>query len=72
LFELWILADSFDQARISAAVNELELRLSIDPLNVGESRSGELRVEFETPLGISYLVFLDQTVVEIGHVWLCE
>lgn len=69
LIELWGLADPPLQARISAAVNMLEQRLSRDPLNEGESRDGDIRMTFESPLGISFVVDTDAKTVTVIKVW---
>lgn len=72
LLELWALAERALRSRISRAVIELERRLSIDPLNEGESRVGDVRITFEEPLGISFAVDSTAGVVTVVGVWLIE
>jgi hypothetical protein len=71
IFELWALAEPALQARISAAINELERRLSLNPLNEGESRLDNIRITFQRPLGIEFSVDSATMIVTVLRAWLC-
>ena len=51
--------------RITRAVDEIELRLALDPHGEGESRDATERVLIVHPLSVLYEVFEDQQVVLI-------
>lgn len=70
LLELWAMAKPSLRAQISAAINELERRLALDPLNEGESRIDGVRVTFERPLGIKFTVDNASRTVRVLDVWL--
>jgi hypothetical protein len=70
LFELWALAEPPVQARISAAVNKIEPRLAQNPWNEGESRGDDLRITFESPLGIIFSIDDAAKSVTVLDVWL--
>ena len=71
MLELWATVDAGMAARISAAILELERRLSTDPANEGESRAGKVRITFEPPFGINFSSDPDDRLVSIDSVWLC-
>ncbi len=72
LLEFWALVDALLWAQIRAAVNELERRLSLDPLNEGESRIGDDRVTYCAPLGVNFSVDSATKTVTIFRVWLVD
>lgn len=47
----------------------LDLRLQRNGANEGESRSGNRRVAFEAPLGITFLVDHTARRISVTHVW---
>jgi hypothetical protein len=51
--------------RILRAIDEVELRLALDPLREGESRGGAERVLLVNPLTVRYEVFENDGVVLI-------
>src|SRR5437016_1781735 len=50
LADLWTQADSSQRQAITAASHAIDQRLSKDPHNEGESRSGGFRIMFAPPL----------------------
>ena len=52
-------------ARIDYALSEIELRLSSEPSEVGESRHGNERVYISNPITVQYEVFAESGVVLI-------
>ena len=68
LAKLWL--ESRSASRITKATDRLDLLLADDPLAFGESRAGNFRIAFESPIAISYLVDEGTRQVIIFHVWL--
>jgi hypothetical protein len=60
------------QAEISNAINALERRLSLDPLNESESRVDDERIAFERPLAVILSVDSAAMIVTILDAWLYE
>jgi hypothetical protein len=58
-----------DRASITQAAHRIDAQLRDDPLNAGESRSGNERVLFEPPLAVSYEVSEDDRLVTVTAVW---
>jgi plasmid stabilization system protein ParE len=58
-----------DRRAVTAAANELDRLLATDPMEVGESRSGDMRVEFVPPLGANFRVYEADRNVRVGRVW---
>ncbi len=52
-------------ARIDYALSEIELRLSSEPADVGESRDGNERIFISNPITVQYEVFGGSSVVVI-------
>jgi plasmid stabilization system protein ParE len=52
----------------AVALRQLTRQLAVDPLSVGESRGGELRVMFAGELSVFYHVDTNDNTVEIGNV----
>jgi hypothetical protein len=70
LADLWVKADSAVRQSITAASQGIDQQLKDDPENQGESRSGDLRIFFLAPLGITYEVDNQTSTVYVLHVWL--
>jgi hypothetical protein len=68
LAELWL--GSRIASQITQAADRLDSLLVEDPFAVGESRSESLRIAFESPLAITFLVDENTREVVILHVWL--
>ena len=69
LANLWLLGDATDRNAIREASNRIDAVLRTTPTEVGESRSGDDRIHFESPLGITYEVSRPDQWVRIWHVW---
>jgi hypothetical protein len=54
LAQIWV--DAADRGAVTAASHLIEQQLGRDPMNLGESRSGNARVVFEPPLAVVYRV----------------
>ena len=67
LADIWLRAD--DRTAVVAAGDRLDRALSRDPLVIGESRTGEIRIAFESPLGITYQVDQQARTVTVTSVW---
>ncbi len=63
----WLTAP--DRTAITQAAHRIDSQLRNDPLNVGESRSGNERVLFEPPLAVNYEVSEDDRLVTVTGVW---
>jgi hypothetical protein len=64
---LWLHAP--DRDAIAKAADEAEQLLAADPLNLGESRSGGMRVFFVDQLGFTYSVSTEDRLVSVLRVW---
>lgn len=69
LAEVWTKMPSSERKAITAAADAIDKQLSINPLQVGESRSDDLRIHFQFPLGISFEVDTTNQSVQVAHVW---
>ena len=54
LADIWTQANSAERKAITAASHEIDRRLSRDPAQEGESRSGGRRLTFEPPLSVVF------------------
>lgn len=72
LTEFWIDASPLDRKLITAAANEIDRLLRLDPENQGESRTEDRRVLLVAPLGVTFKVFPDDRVVKVLDVWQFE
>jgi hypothetical protein len=61
-----------NRAVVSAAANEIDRTLRVDPDQQGESRDFGQRILLETPLGVTFEVFSDDKLVHILDVWQFE
>ena len=66
LADIWMNAANPDA--VNHAANEAERRLKYQPLDVGESRGGAVRVLFEPPLVVYYEVDVAAKKVSIRNV----
>jgi hypothetical protein len=69
LTECYLAADPALQELIGTAAFQMEQELRLNPLDVGESRSGDQRIDFEYPLAFLFHVDLDDETVSIVNVW---
>ena len=67
LAELWMSLPHL-QREITAAANDVDARLRLNPLGQGESRMGPLRIMLVEPLVIDFEVILDDQRVEVLNV----
>jgi hypothetical protein len=67
LAELWLQA--LDREDVATAANTIDARLRRDPFQYSESRSGNNRVMFIPPLGVSFDVSIDDRLVTVLAVW---
>jgi hypothetical protein len=64
-----ILRVASDGATIAAAARAINKSLSTDPLKLGESRLGNVRITFEKPLAVEYEVLVDVATVIVYETW---
>jgi hypothetical protein len=69
LARIWITADSELRKQITQSSYRLEMALKKSPHEVGESRDGSRRVDFDFPLGIAFRVIDEKRRVNVLHVW---
>lgn len=67
LAELWM-SQPLLTREITAAANEVDARLRLNPLGQGESRVGSLRIMLVEPLIVDFEVVLDDQRVEVLNV----
>ena len=67
LADLWLSRPQL-QCEITAAANEVDTRLRLNPLGQGESRAGSLRIMLIGPLIVDFEVVLDDQRVEVLNV----
>jgi hypothetical protein len=70
LAELWLEANSTSRQTITEATHALDQELQADPFRQSESREGDVRILFASPLAILFEVDPDQRLVWILHVWM--
>jgi plasmid stabilization system protein ParE len=58
-----------DRAAVAEAADRIDALLKRDPLTVGESRSGSLRVLYSLPLAVHYEVSEMDRLVRVLRVW---
>lgn len=54
-----------DRSAVTAASHRIDTRLADDPVNEGESRTGNRRITFEAPLRVLFRVFEADRKVEV-------
>ena len=67
LAELWMTAA--DRNALALAANTIDQLLRQDPYAVGESRVGNNRILFASPLGVTYDVSDDDRLATVLAVW---
>jgi mRNA-degrading endonuclease RelE of RelBE toxin-antitoxin system len=65
--ELWL--DAETREAVSSAGTKIDAALSIRPTDVGESRSGNIRILFELPLAVIYRVDFVERKVLVARIW---
>ncbi|MCE9554223.1 MAG: hypothetical protein K8T91_12730 [Planctomycetes bacterium] len=65
LTDVWIASDSITRGGITAAVAEIDRRLTSDPHSSGESRGTNIRVDFVYPLSFTFHVPADSNKVTV-------
>src|SRR5438552_1310971 len=63
----WMAAS--DRRSVTQAANSIDTQLAQDPLNAGESRSGNRRILHEPPLGVIFSVVEADRTVLVLDVW---
>ncbi len=58
-----------DRKAVTRAADQIDSALKRNPLAAGESRSGEKRVYFVSPLGVHYEVSERDRIVRVLKVW---
>jgi hypothetical protein len=67
LAQLWV--DAQNRQEISDAANYFDSSLRLDPYRESESRIGNQRIQFRTPLGIIFDVSDADCLVTVYAVW---
>jgi hypothetical protein len=67
LADIWLTAA--DRRAVTSASNRIDEALGRDPLGVGESRVGLVRILIDLPLGVYYEVDLARRDVSVFAVW---
>ena len=70
LAQLWL--DASDRPALTRSADTLDAALARDPLNLGESRLGPVRVAFEGVLGILFEVSEPDRLVSVLDIWRCD
>lgn len=66
LADLW--ASASDRAAVTDAARRIDRMLGHDPLSMGESRDGPVRVLFVSPLGVLYRIDEPAQMVRVASV----
>jgi hypothetical protein len=69
LATIWTDADSARRQRITEAAHALDQELQSDPFRQSESRDGDIRILFSSPLAVLFEVDSVGNAVWILHVW---
>ena len=67
LARIWMQARN--RRAVADAADRLDQSLSIDPMDIGESRAGGLRLAFASPLAIEFEVYEPDRTVLVLAVW---
>jgi hypothetical protein len=70
LAQLWTTADPTLRRAITIASHEIDQQLIRRGDTAGESRGGDRRILFETPLAVTYRVFSNERRIRVSRVWL--
>jgi hypothetical protein len=68
LADIWVEASPDEREKIAALIEQLERDLRREPFDVGESRTGRVRVEVRSPLVFWFDVTPDGAVVRVIRV----
>jgi hypothetical protein len=69
LAALWVDADGNMRDAVTTAAAEIDVLLGNSPDDVGESRTGNRRITFLSPLGLIFEVRSSDQRVVVLHVW---
>jgi len=69
LTRIWLDADSQIRKHITQSCHRLEESIQRSPFDVGESRTGDIRVAFDPPLGVLFRVDAQNRLARVIHVW---
>lgn len=69
LASVWVAATSAERREITKAAHEIDRVLGSDPLQAGESRPKGRRVLFVAPLGVTFRVLPQRSLVRVLLVW---
>jgi hypothetical protein len=67
LADIWL--NAVNRKTIADATSEFDSLLKSDPLDCGESRTGNLRIAFIAPLGIHFEVLPADRIVYVLALW---
>ena len=67
LAQLW--NEAADRDAVRQAADRMEKLLATQPLALGESRTGSMRIAFESPLGMFFDVSEQDRLVSVVRVW---
>jgi mRNA-degrading endonuclease RelE of RelBE toxin-antitoxin system len=67
LTHCWL--DAVARDEVTRKANQIDRRLALSPLTVGESRAGQYRILFELPFGIHFEVNQATRAVHVVHFW---
>jgi hypothetical protein len=69
LANVWLMGDSAERDRITAASGRIEEQLKIDSYSWSESREGEHRIMFAGSLAVTFHVIDDGRTVQVLNLW---
>ena len=67
---VWLV--SADRQAVTSAAAWIDAQLTNDPQTQGESRSGNVRILIQRPLGVLYEVVEEDRIVYVSAVWTTE
>jgi len=70
LADVWLSATSDNRDAVTRAAQNLDEQLRIDAHDLGESRPGDERIVFDSPLAAVFEVDQEHSVVRVLQVWL--
>ena len=69
LADVWLSATSDDREAVTRAARNLDEQLRLDAHDLGESRTGDERIVFGSPLAAVFEVDQQHSVVHVLQVW---
>jgi hypothetical protein len=69
LADVWLTATSDDREAVTRAAQNLDQQLRIDAHELGESRPGDERIVFDSPLAAVFEVDQEHSVVRVLQIW---